>query len=236
IVTWEIPPEELGEAIDRLIEDWLENLDTPPVDALNLARNRFGLSLRTSLRTTKKPCQLRLESREILLRPDLEEETRQAAVAHALGELGREELAKRMSINLDEHKEFRGRSIPAMIARRLLVPTGWLREKGRLHRWNLQELKTHFSTATPEAIARRFLDLEDPCVITIVDNDQVSHRRSNAWPTSRELQPIEREVLDQIQRYSRPFDQSGSGWRVQGWPVHRVDWRQEILRSSREDG
>jgi len=38
-----------------------------------------------------------------------------------------------------------------------------------------------------------------------------------------------------VQRYSRPAEVNEGAWRVQGWPVHQVDWRREILRSQVEE-
>src|SRR5262249_31691507 len=72
------------------------------------------------------------------------------------------------------------------------------------------------------------------CIITILDNDQVHLRKSNAcWP-GRELSEPERRCQAYVHRYSRPHEISEDGWRGQGWPGHREDWKREILRSQTE--
>ena len=83
--------------------------------------------------------------------------------------------------------------------------------------------------------ARRLLDLPEPCVITIVDNEHVSRRRSNAWPVTRQLAAAEKACLDYVHHYSRARRVREDGWTVQGWPVHEPDWRREILRSVFEE-
>ena len=75
------------------------------------------------------------------------------------------------------------------------------------------------------------LDLPSPCILTIVDNDHIYRRRSNAWPVRRELHPVERECQRYVHEYSRPHLVQQEGWTVQGWPVHQPDWKREILRS-----
>jgi len=46
--------------------------------------------------------------------------------------------------------------------------------------WDLLELKKRYRTSSHEVIAWRFLDLPEPCVVTVIDNEHVSRRRSNA--------------------------------------------------------
>jgi hypothetical protein len=52
----------------------------------------------------------------------------------------------------------------------------------------------------------------------------------------RELLPAERECQRYVSHYSRPRVVQAGGWTVQGWPVHRSDWKREILRSVGEPG
>ena len=52
---------------------------------------------------------------------------------------------------------------------------------------DLLELKKRFPTASHEVLACALLDLADPCIITIIDNDHVHRRRSNAYRVRKEL-------------------------------------------------
>jgi hypothetical protein len=92
-----------------------------------------------------------------------------------------------------------------------------------------------FATASHERIALRLLDLAEPCVITIVDNGQVSQRKSNAWRVGRALSPVEEDCQRYVRHFSRPYAVRERGWAVQGWPIHRSDWKREILRSIIEE-
>ena len=85
-------------------------------------------------------------------------------------------------------------------------------------------------------MAWRLLDLPEPCVITVVENDHVHRRRSNAWRVDKTLHPAEARVPALRPHYSRPRVVSADGWTVQGWPVHSPDWKREILRSVVDGG
>jgi hypothetical protein len=128
-----------------------------------------------------------------------------------------------------------GESLTRLFAEHLLVPTVWLADEARACNDDLFELKERFTTASHELIAWRLLDLDQPCVITVIDNERVSKRRGNAFNVAKELAPAEKACLRQVQRYSRPCRVSEEGWDVRGWPLHRPDWKREILRSVVED-
>jgi hypothetical protein len=46
---------------------------------------------------------------------------------------------------------------------------------------------------------------------------------------------VEQECQRYVNYYSRPKVIRKNGWTVQGWPVHQVDWKREILRSQVEE-
>jgi hypothetical protein len=75
------------------------------------------------------------------------------------------------------------------------------------------------------------LDLPASCIITIVDNEQIHRRRSNAWPTKRELTPAEAKCQSFVHSHGKPKVVAADRWTVQGWPVHTLEWKREILRS-----
>ena len=54
-------------------------------------------------------------------------------------------------------------------------------------------LQKVFATATTEAVALRLLDLDEPCVIAIVDDRVVAVRRGNRSAARKKLEPAEQE-------------------------------------------
>jgi hypothetical protein len=84
-------------------------------------------------------------------------------------------------------------------------------------------------------LAWRFLDLPEPCIVTILDNDAITRRRSNAWPIKRKLEPAEEKCQRHVHQRGKPHVVRENGWSVQGWPVHQADWQREILRSVVEE-
>jgi hypothetical protein len=130
-----------------------------------------------------------------------------------------------------------GESLVNLVAERLLVPGRWFESDARTAGYDLEELVSRYPTAAPELIAWQLLELPEPCVITVVNNGHVQKRRSNAWRVRRELVPAERQCQEYVHHYSRPHQTREGGWTVHGWPVHRSDWKKEILRSvCDEDG
>ena len=124
-----------------------------------------------------------------------------------------------------------GESLANLFAYHLLVPSCWFCTDAPEHAYDLLTLKKRYPTASHEVIGWRFLDLPAPCVVTIVDNDHIQRRRSNAWTVHRSLAPAEEECQHYVHYYSRPRVVSKDAWVVHGWPVHQADWKREILRS-----
>ncbi|NBR05305.1 MAG: hypothetical protein EBT92_05995 [Planctomycetes bacterium] len=124
-----------------------------------------------------------------------------------------------------------GISFINLIAQRILVPTHWLKSLVLKLDYDLLELKRIFKTSAYEVIALRLLDLENPCIITIVDNGHIFKRKSNCCNPPKILSPTEAMVLDYVHENSRTKRINDQGWQVTGWPVHQLDWRREILRS-----
>src|SRR5947199_99878 len=81
-----------------------------------------------------------------------------------------------VGVGPEKTRPMMGESLANLFAHRLLVPTRWLAGEARACGYDLPSLKERFRTASHEVIAWRLLDLSEPCVITIVDNDSVSRR------------------------------------------------------------
>src|SRR5262245_25569322 len=152
----DLSPEEIHDAVDRAVAELLDDagVTAPPVDTLALAQRHLGLVVR--------------------LKPDLTPEQRQYAVAQEIGRVGRDDLLERLGLDPQERRPgLQGASLVNLFADRLLLPTPWFRDEARASGFDLLALKEVFATASHEAIAWRMLDLDDPSVITVVDNGSV---------------------------------------------------------------
>lgn len=128
-----------------------------------------------------------------------------------------------------------GESLANLFAQRLLVPTAWFSDDAVASGYDLFTLKQRYSTASHEVLAWRMLDLPAPCIVTVIDHGRIHRRRSNAWPTRRELSVPETKCQRRVHERGTPERVIAGGWTVQGWPVHRADWKREILRSVVEE-
>jgi hypothetical protein len=115
------------------------------------------------------------------------------------------------------------------------VPSRWFVADAKAFDCNLLKLKQRYKTSSHEVIALRFLDLPEPCVVTVIDNDHVSRRRSSGPRITRELLPAERKCQRYVNSRGRTRIVRADGIAVQGWPVHTPDWKREILRSVFDD-
>jgi hypothetical protein len=231
--------EEVHEAIDRAIAELLDaaGVAGPPVDAIALAQGHLGIIVCLDRTQPQRGRAQRVAGRQqIFLRPEPSEERHQWTVAHEIGEHLKAQLLHRLGVEPEQTRALAGESLANLFADRLLAPTAWLAEQGRECGWDLLELKRRFRTASHEVLAWRLLDLSEPCIVTIVDNDHVHRRRSNAWRVNRELSPPERACQRRVHQESRPHTLAEDGWTVQGWPVHQADWKREVLRSVVEEG
>lgn len=226
--------EDLLRIVDHLIDDWLAaaGITEPPINAIALAQGHLGLQICLDRRP---PPRLRLprgtNPRAIYLDPDLGPEQQQAQVAHALGTLFKPELLDRLGIPPEQRRGLTGESMANLLAAHLLVPTCWFAEEARQLDYDVIALQRRFATASVEMVAWRMLDLAEPSIITLIDNEHVARRRSNAWQVTRTLEPVEVECQRYVHQYSRPRCLRENGWTVHGWPVHQPDWKREILRS-----
>ncbi len=229
----DLPREEVLDVVDRAVTDLLEaaRLEGPPVDAITLAQRHLGMVVCLDRRQPQRGRAQRAGGqKQIYLRPEPTEERHQWTVAHEIGEHCKAALLARLGISPEQTRAMAGESLANLFAVRLLVPSCWFVSDAPAFGYDVLELKQRYRTASHEVIALRFLDLPAPCVVSIVDNDHVGKRRSNAWPVNRQLSPPELECQRYVSHYSRPRLVRKDGWTVQGWPVHQADWKREILR------
>lgn len=220
-------PEEVHDAIDRAVVDLLDaaGVSGPPVDAIRLATQHLGLVIPSPRAQAQRGGSTRASSAE----------QQQWAAAQRIGGHEKAALLERLDVDPQQGRALGGGSLGNLFAERLLVPTAWLVDEARSSGFDLLALKERFATASHEVIAWRLLDLPEPCIVTIVDNDHVSWRRSNGHRVNREMSAAERRCQQRVHRYGRPDEVNEEGWRVWCWPIHEVDWKREIVRSVLEE-
>ncbi|HLJ95987.1 MAG TPA: ImmA/IrrE family metallo-endopeptidase [Gemmataceae bacterium] len=230
----DLPREDVVGAVDRAVEELLDGagIAAPPVDAIAMAQRHLGIVVCLDRRQPQRGRAQRAGGRkQIYLRPEPREERHQWTVAHEIGEHVKIDLLQRLGIEPAQTRAMMGESLANLFAYRLLVPTCWFATDAPDTGYDLLELKKRYRTASHEVIAWRMLDLPEPCIITILDNDHISRRRSNGWRTRRQLEAPEQECQRYVHYYSRSTVVQKDGWTVQGWPVHQPDWKREVLRS-----
>jgi Zn-dependent peptidase ImmA (M78 family) len=230
----DLPREEVVQALDRLVDELLNSagIQAPPVDAINLAQHHLGMVVCLDQKQPQRGrAQRSGKGKLIYLRPEPTEERHQWTVAHEIGEHLKVKLFELLGAQPGRTPVMAGESLANLLAYHLLVPHRWFADDVIEREYNLLELKNRYRTASHEVIAGRFLDLPSPSIVTVIDNDHIYRRRSNAWPTHRHLEPAEEECQRYVHYYSRPKVIQKGQWTVQGWPVHQPDWKREILRS-----
>jgi hypothetical protein len=234
------PREDVLAAIDALVDELLERagIREPPVDAIALAQRHLGMVVCLDRRQpTRGRVQRAGGQSQIYLRPEPREERHQWTVARQIGESLKPQLYQRLGWDADTPSVLTGESLLNLFSSHLLIPTRWFAQDAFAYDNDLLKLKKErYRTASHEVLALRFLDLPEPCVITIVDNEQIHRRKSNGPRVPQELTPVERKCQRYVHRYGRSRTVQEKGWTVYGWPVHQNDWKREILRSLVQDG
>jgi len=227
--------EDLFDAIDRLLVQLLERagVEAPPVDALRLAEDHLGIPVEYAEPEEGPP--RRRQSTGIVLAPHMTDEQQQTAAARAVAASLLPDLFRKLDIKPElENKsalaQFRG-----LIVNRLLVPSRMLRSAQRACKSDVAALKEVFRTASMEVIALRLLDLDQPCVVSVVDDGVVAVRRGNALPVNKKLLPQEEQCAQRVMELDLPHQVRGGGWTVQGWPVPDRPFRRVVLRAVPDD-
>ena len=231
-----MPREDVVATIDKMIEELLDaaRVKQPPVDAIALAQQHLGMAVVLDQRQPQRGrAQRALGKKQIYLKPEPREERHQWTVAHEIGEHFKSDLLAKLGIDPSQARAMAGESLANLFAYRLLVPSRWFVEDAKALDFDLLALKKRYATSSHEVLAWRFLDLASPCVVTIIDNERIHRRRSNAWPTKRELLPIEERCWRFVTEHGKAKEMRDDDWTVTCWPVHQLDWKREILRSVR---
>ena len=232
--------EDLFDAVDRLVAETLarHGIDAPPVDALALAQEAFNLTVvdaeddadersgRFGPRPPRRP-----RRHEVVLRPDASDEARHAVCARACAREMIPPVLTKLGVAPGTENKSAQASLVGLIAPRLLLPTRWFAKDARKLGYDLFELKDRYPTAGYEVLALRLLDLDEPCVVAVVDDGSVSTRRGNRAPAGKQLTPAERRCLARVGESGEPQTVRLDEWTTRGWPVPTGPFNRIILRS-----
>src|SRR6185437_4863980 len=229
--------EEMVEAVERLVAGLLERagVTAPPVDVLRIAEEHLGIPV-TIAEPEENERGRRRHGDGIVLSPHATEEERHTAAAKGIARALLPDLLRKFGLEPGSEDKQASAYLRGLIAARLLVPTRLLRAALKQTRYDLPALKKLFRTASCEAIALRWLDLDDPCVLAIVDDGVVATRRGNAASVSKKLTAAEQACLDRVMEDDAADKRRLDGWTVQGWPVPGRPFRRVILRAVPDEG
>lgn len=234
--------DELLEAVERLVGGLLERagVTTPPVDALRIAEEHLGIPVEVvepaeEDETGRRRPRARSNSAGITLTTDMSASQRQRVAADGIARhLMPEILHKLGVVPGSENKQFVAH-VRGLVVPRILIPTRLLRSALRDHKYDVPALAKVFRTASTEMVALRLLDLDSPCVISIIDDGVVATRRGNQSAESKKLEPAEQACHDRVSELELPHRVRQGGWTVQGWHVPDRPFRRIILRAVRDD-
>ncbi|QJW97954.1 hypothetical protein [Frigoriglobus tundricola] len=234
--------EELVEAIDRLVGGMLERagVAVPPVNALDVAEHHLGIPIEwvepaEEDESGRRRPRARHAGGGIALTTDMTAEQRQRAAADGIARLLLPEISHKVGVPPgSENKSFIAH-VRSLTLVRVLVPPRMLRAALRECKCDVPALHKVFSTASMEMVAARLLDLDQPCVIAVVDDGVVASRRGNRFPASRKLEPAEQECVDRVMELDLPHRARIGEWTAWGWPVPNRPFRRIILRAVPDD-
>jgi len=221
-------------AMDEVAEELIERaeISSPPVDCLVLAE-RLGIAVAYDATLHGRARHKMLAGRSaILIRPDVRPERLQWAVAHELGEAFAWKVFERAASTAEQDQPELRESVANLMASRLLLPSRWFFDDARRHGWDLRQMKRLYQTASHELIAHRFLDGEEPSMISLFDQGRLVRRSSNFRAVPPRLARVERDCWLEVHRRNQSTECREQSLIVQGWPVHEPGWRRELLRTT----
>ena len=234
--------EDLFDACDRLVAGLLDRAGAaaPPVDALRVADDHLGISVEfvepeEDERGRPRAGGHRRPTSGIVLSSHMTAEQRQTAAARGIARALVPDLLRKLDIEPGSESKAAAAHFRALLAARVLVPTRMLKTALRDCKYDVPALRAVFATATVELVAGRLLDLDDPCVITVIDDGVVATRRGNAVPPGRALVPAEQQCLDRVMHLDSPARIRAGGWTAHGWPVPNRPFRRVVLRAVPDD-
>ena len=235
----EVPPEQYAAVLDDVAIHMLNQagITGPPIDPFALARI-LGITVAEDADQVERARYVRLcisrgrrPRPAVLLRPEERRERFHFALAHEIGEHLAHDVFSRLGTTPTETSGNAREDVANHLAGRLLVPSDWLLEDGIGCGWDLFQLKTRYTNASHELLARRMLGLAPQVIITIIDKGQLYFRRSNVPGRVPPLAEVEKECQERTNQDGVVSEGECPPLRVQAWPIHEPDWKREILRT-----
>jgi predicted transcriptional regulator len=234
--------EELVDAIDRLVAGLMERagVTAPPVNALAIAEHHLGIPVEfvepaEEDESGRRRPRARPSGGGIALTTDMSTEQQQRSAADGIARLLVPDVYRKVGVVQGSESRQFAAHVRALVIARVLIPGKLLRSALRDCKYDVPELHQRFSTASMEAVAARLLDLDDPMVVSLVDDGVVASRRSNRMQVSKKLEGAEQECVDRVMELDLPHRARVGEWTAWGWPVPNRPFRRIILRAVRDD-
>jgi hypothetical protein len=233
-------PDDLIDAVDREVRAVLDRAGVaePPVDALHVAMDQFDVEVRYAEDDEEGemgrfgPRAPRRRGANVLtLREDQTPESQHAMAARLVARQLLPPILTRLGVAPGTENKSAQAHLLGVIVPRLLLPTRWFETDSRKAGYDLAAVKERYSTAHMETIALRWLDLDEPCVISILDDEAVSTRKSNRFPVTRTLSAAEAACAKQVKETEKPARVRKDDWTARGWPTRGVPFGRIVLRA-----
>ena len=233
--------EELYDAIDRCAWELLArfHIDEPPVDAIQLVQDAFGYAVTLEDEDEDEPQYgdrpKRRRPRELVMKHSQSPGGQQMMAARACAKELVPAILHKLGVTPGTEQKSASTQLSGMIAPRLLLPTRWFGTVARKANNDLVRIQETFDTVNLEVIALRLLDLDEHCVIAMVDDGAVALRRSNAMQATKTLTPAEELCIERVIEHEEPQTVRKEGWTSRGWPVATGPFNRILLRSEPDD-
>ncbi|HEY2786788.1 MAG TPA: hypothetical protein VGJ05_17640 [Fimbriiglobus sp.] len=233
-------PEDLIDTVDREIRIVLERAAVvePPVDALQVVQDQFNVEIRyeededdSAGRFGPRPPRRKGPANVLILREDQSPESQHAMAARIVARYLLPPILTRLGIAPGTENKSAQTQLYGLIVPRLLLPSRWFESDSRKAGYDLYAVKARYSTAHLETIALRWLDLEEPCVIAILDDETVSSRRANRFAATRKLSVAEELCAEKVKETAKPAQVRNDDWSAWGWPTKGVPFGRIVLRA-----
>jgi len=250
----EFTTEELLDTIDGIVRELLTRYagEDSAVDAVELLQSAFGFTVTIEevedepdamesatsryvrLRGGSTPPKRR-NPRELVLRSTMSEEAQHNAAARAIAKELIPQILGKLGVVPGTEQKSATNQLLGMIAPRILLPKRRFEIAAGKCNNDLGRLKELFTTAGYEMIAMKLLELDEICVIAVVDDGSVALRRSNGVAATKKLHPAEEACVTKVIESEGVATVRRDGWTARGWPIPTGPYRRIIVRSLPDD-
>lgn len=235
--------EDLHDAVERRVRELLDRagIQEPPVDALMLAEAHFGQAVEY-VDPDDQPRQYgdrprpKFKPNTILLKEDMTPQAMQLLGARAVARKLLPDVLQSLGVPHGMETKGMQTQFANLIVPRLLLPTKWFAADARRAGYDVLDLAKRYTSAGPETILARFLDVaDDPMVVTLLDDGVVAGRKANRFAVGRKLMPAEEKCRELVEETGKPAKARAEGWTAWGWPTRGVPFRRILVRAAPDD-